>query len=169
MPSTTYLIPSKMNTTLAPHRSMIQLFISLPHLEDIQRLPDGRHLQQHKIKASSTGGYTIKYCGNLTAVQQAQVAHWIYDDIEEAKETVMQFITLAYNKRSILEADPNYLRDGSAESQDEFLLEAAWTVLSKETGSSTDMIHTDVDIECLSIFEQRLSENSAQSGSAGNY
>ncbi|KAG1765239.1 hypothetical protein EDD22DRAFT_755237, partial [Suillus occidentalis] len=27
----------------------------------------------------------------------------------------------------------------------------------------------DVDLECLSVFEQRLFEKSAQSGSAGNY
>jgi hypothetical protein len=31
------------------------------------------------------------------------------------------------------------------------------------------MIHTDVDLEYLSVFEQRLFEKSAQSGSAGSY
>ena len=39
----------------------------------------------------------------------------------------------------------------------------------EQTGRSTDVIHTDVDLECLSVFEQRLFEKSAQSGSAGNY
>jgi hypothetical protein len=39
----------------------------------------------------------------------------------------------------------------------------------KQTGRNTDMIHTDVDLEYLLVFEQRLFEKSAQSGSAGNY
>ncbi|KAG2338085.1 hypothetical protein BDR05DRAFT_969525, partial [Suillus weaverae] len=43
------------------------------------------------------------------------------------------------------------------------------TTLLKETSRSTDVIHMDVDLECLSVFEQRLFEKSAQSGSAGNY
>ncbi|KAG2346981.1 hypothetical protein BDR05DRAFT_958441 [Suillus weaverae] len=76
---------------------------------------------------------------------------------------------LAYNKRCILEADPNYPRDGTTDVQEEFILEAAWTTLLKETGRSTDMINTDVDQECLSVFEQRLFEKLAESGSAGNY
>ncbi|KAG2348250.1 hypothetical protein BDR05DRAFT_956802 [Suillus weaverae] len=34
---------------------------------------------------------------------------------------------LAYNERSILEADPDYPRDGTTDAQEEFILEAAWT------------------------------------------
>jgi hypothetical protein len=122
----------------------------------------------------------FKYCGDLTAVQQAQVAHWIFDNFEEARETVAQWlgcapfahalsIVLAYNKRSTLEADPGYPTDGTTDAQEEFILDAAWTTLLEQTGRSTDVTHTDVDLECLSVFEQRLFEKSAQSGSAGNY
>ncbi|KAG1765054.1 hypothetical protein EV702DRAFT_1213746, partial [Suillus placidus] len=172
--------PSETDTILAPHKSTIQHLISVPRLEDIQHLPVGRHLQQQGRKVSLTGGYTIKYCGDLTAVQQAQVAHWIFDNIEEARETVVQWlgcapfahalsIMLAHHKRSILEADADYPRDGTMEAQDEFILDTAWMTLLKETGSSTDVIHTDVDLECLSVFEHRLFEKSARSGSAGNY
>ncbi|KAG1777063.1 hypothetical protein EV702DRAFT_970383 [Suillus placidus] len=172
--------PSETDTILAPHKSTIQHLISVPRLEDIQHLPVGRHLQQQGRKVSLTGGYTVKYCGDLTAVQQAQVAHWIFDNIEEARETVVQWlgcapfahalsIMLAHHKRSILEADADYPRDGTMEAQDEFILDTAWMTLLKETGSSTDVIHTDVDLECLSVFEHRLFEKSARSGSAGNY
>ncbi|KAG2348386.1 hypothetical protein BDR05DRAFT_956984 [Suillus weaverae] len=73
---------------------------------------------------------------------------------------------LAYNKRCILEADPNHPRDGTTDMQEEFILEAAWT---KETSRSTDVINTDIDLECPPVFEQRLFEKSAQSDSAGNY
>ncbi|KAG1733172.1 hypothetical protein EDD22DRAFT_368563 [Suillus occidentalis] len=76
---------------------------------------------------------------------------------------------LACNKRSTLEADPGYPGDGTTDAQEEFILDAAWTTLLEQTGRSTDVIHTDVDLECLSVFEQRLFEKSAQSGSAGNY
>jgi hypothetical protein len=62
-----------------------------------------------------------------------------------------------------------YPKDGTTDAQEEFLLKAGWTALLKQTGRSTDVIHTDVDLECLSVFEQRLFEKSAQSGSAGNY
>ncbi|KAG1770555.1 hypothetical protein EV702DRAFT_977910, partial [Suillus placidus] len=164
---------------LVPHKSTIQHLISLPHFEDIQHSPVGRHLQQGR-KMTLTGGYTVKYCGDLTAVQQAHVAQWIFDNIEEAKETVVQWlgcaafthalsIMLAYNTRCILEADPDYPRDGTTDAQEEFILEAAWTTLLKKTGRSTDVINTDVDLECLSVFEQRLFKKLAQSGSAGNY
>jgi hypothetical protein len=78
-------------------------------------------------------------------------------------------IVLAYNKRSILKADPDYPKDGTTGAQEEFFRKAGWTALLKHTGRSTDVIHTDVDLECLSVFEQRLFEKSAQSGSAGNY
>ncbi|KAG1760935.1 hypothetical protein EDD22DRAFT_48374 [Suillus occidentalis] len=76
---------------------------------------------------------------------------------------------LACNKRSTLEANPGYPGDGTTDAQEEFVLDAAWTTLLEQTGRSTDVIHTDVDLECLSVFEQRLFEKSAQSGSAGNY
>ncbi|KAG2750623.1 hypothetical protein P692DRAFT_201787823 [Suillus brevipes Sb2] len=172
--------PPEMETILAPHKSAIQHLISLPRLENMQHLPVGRHLQQQGIKPSLNGGYPIKYCGDLTAVQQAQVAHWIFDNFEEARETVAQWlgcapfahalsIVLAYNKRSTLEADPGYPTDGTTDAQEEFILDAAWTTLLEQTGRSTDVTHTDVDLECLSVFEQRLFEKSAQSGSAGNY
>ncbi|KAG1775944.1 hypothetical protein EV702DRAFT_1233409 [Suillus placidus] len=151
MPSTMCPISPKW-TLLAPHKSTIQHLISLPHLKDVQHLPVGRHLQQQGRKLSLSGGYTIKYCGDLTAVQQAQVAHWIFDNIEEAQETVVQLlgcaafahalsIMLAYNKRCILEADPDYPRDSTTDAQE----------------------------ECLSVFQQRLFEKSAQSDSAANY
>src|SRR5258708_8821424 len=105
-----------MDNILAPHKFTIQYLISLPRLENIQHLPVGRHLQLQGRKVSLTGGYPVKYCGDLTAIQQAQVAHWIYDNFEEARETVVQWlgcapfahalsIVLACNKRSILEAD----------------------------------------------------------------
>ncbi|KAG1834009.1 hypothetical protein DFJ58DRAFT_750229 [Suillus subalutaceus] len=113
----------------------------LPRLEDIQHLPIGRYLQQQGSQASSTGGYTVKYCGDLTAVQQAQVTHWIFDNIEGAQETVVQ---------CILEADPDYPRDGTADAQEEFILETVWSTILNQTGKSTDVIHTDVDLECLS-------------------
>ncbi|KAG1720496.1 hypothetical protein EDB19DRAFT_1835954 [Suillus lakei] len=153
------LYPPEMDTILAQHKSTIQHLVTLPHLEDIQHLPVGCHRQQQGRKASLTGDYTVKYCGDLTAVQQAQVAHWIFDNIEEAQETV----------RCILEADPDYPRDGTTDAQEEFVLEAARTTLLKETGRGTDVVHTDVDLECLLVFEQRLFEKSAQSGSAGKY
>ncbi|KAG1785321.1 uncharacterized protein HD556DRAFT_1450827 [Suillus plorans] len=113
-------------------------------------------------------------------IQQAQVARWRFDNIKDARETVVQWLgcaafahalstMLAYNKRSILEAHPNYPRDGTADAQEEFILGAAWTTLLEQTGRSTDVTHTDVDLECLLVFEQRLFENSAQSGSAGNH
>ncbi|KAG1732043.1 hypothetical protein EDB19DRAFT_1912221 [Suillus lakei] len=120
-----------MDTRLAPHQSTIQHLINLPHLE-----PVGRHLQRQGRKASLTGGYTAKYCGDMTADQRAQVAHWIFDNIEEAQETVVQWlgcgafvhalsIMLASNKRCILEADPDHPRDGTTDVQEEFILEAA--------------------------------------------
>ncbi|KAG1758355.1 hypothetical protein EDD22DRAFT_956979 [Suillus occidentalis] len=158
--------------------SATQYLISLPRLENIHHLPVGRHLQQqgrrlsltihpHPTSHNSTRRGAIKYCGDLTAVQQAQVARWIFDNIKEARETVA--IMLACNKRSTLEADPGYPGDGTTDAQEEFILNAAWTTLLEQTGRSTDVIHTDVDLECLSVFEQRLFEKSAQSGSAGNY
>ncbi|KAG1758303.1 hypothetical protein EDD22DRAFT_1052583 [Suillus occidentalis] len=76
---------------------------------------------------------------------------------------------LACNKRSTLEADPGYPGDDTTDTQEEFILDAAWTTLLEQTGRSTDVIHTGVDLECLSVFEQRLFEKSAQSDSAGNY
>ncbi|KAG1721806.1 hypothetical protein EDB19DRAFT_1646166 [Suillus lakei] len=172
--------PPEMDNILAPHKFTIQYLISLPRLENIQHLPVGRHLQLQGRKVSLTGGYPVKYCGDLTAIQQAQVAHWIYDNFEEARETVVQWlgcapfahalsIVLACNKRSILEADPSYPRDGTTDAQEEFILEAAWATLLEQTGRSTDVTHTDVDLECLSAFEQRLFEKSARSGSAGNF
>ncbi|KAG1829042.1 hypothetical protein DFJ58DRAFT_737497 [Suillus subalutaceus] len=123
-----------------PHKSTIQLLISLPRLKDIQHLPIGHYLQQQQSQVSSTGGYTVKYCGDMTTVQQAQVAHWIFDNIEEVQETVVQWlgcaafahalsIMLACNKRSILEADTDYPRDGTADTQEEFILKAAWPTL----------------------------------------
>ncbi|KAG1852182.1 hypothetical protein F4604DRAFT_1592098, partial [Suillus subluteus] len=122
----------------------------------------------------------VKYCGDLTAVQQAQVTHWIFDNIKEAQETVVQWlgcaafahalsIMLTCNKCSILEAVPDCPRDGTADAQEEFILEATWSTLLNQTGKSTDVIYMDVDLECLSVFKQRLFEKSAQSGSAGNY
>jgi hypothetical protein len=78
-------------------------------------------------------------------------------------------IVLACNKHSTLEADPGYPGDGTTDAQEESILDAAWTTLLEQTSRSTDVIHTDVDLECLSVFEQRLFEKSAQSGSAGNY
>ncbi|KAG1717558.1 hypothetical protein EDB19DRAFT_2001825 [Suillus lakei] len=78
-------------------------------------------------------------------------------------------IVLACNKRSILEADPSYPRDGTTDTQEEFILEATWATLLEQTGRSTDVTHTDVDLECLSAFEQHLFEKSARSGSAGNF
>jgi hypothetical protein len=166
--------PPEMETILAPHKSAIQHLISLPRLENMQHLPAGRHLQQQGIKPSLNGDYPIKYCGDLTAVQQAQVAHWIFDNFEEARETVAQWlgcapfahalsIMLACNKCSTLEADPDYPRDGTTDAQEEFILDAAWTTLLEQTGRCTDVTHTDVDLECLSVFEQRLFEKSAQS------
>ncbi|KAG0691978.1 hypothetical protein DFH29DRAFT_1074083 [Suillus ampliporus] len=150
-------------------RRAVRHLIGVPPPKDIQHLPVGRHLQQNGSKPSLTGGYNIKYCGDLTAVQQAQVAHWIFDNIQEAQENVVHCIMLAHHKRSTLEADPDYPRDGNTEAQEEFILEAAWTTLVKLTGRSTDIIHIDVDLECLSVFEERLFEKSARSGSAGNY
>ncbi|KAG1836093.1 hypothetical protein DFJ58DRAFT_670008 [Suillus subalutaceus] len=75
----------------------------------------------------------------------------------------------AYNKRSISEEDPDCPRGGTTDAQEEFVLEAAWTALLKQIGRSIDGIQTDVDLECLSVFEQRLFEKLAQSCSAGNY
>ncbi|KAG2156784.1 uncharacterized protein EDB93DRAFT_1307406, partial [Suillus bovinus] len=172
--------PPEMDTILTPHKSMIQFLISLPCLEDIQHLPVRRHLQQQGIKVSLTGGYTVKYCGDLTMVQQAQVAHWIFNNIKDTQETVVQClgcaafahalsIMLTYNKHSILEADPDYPREGTTDMQEEFILKAAWMTLLEQTSRSTDVTHTDVDLECLLAFEQCLFENSAQSGSAGNH
>ncbi|KAG1752795.1 hypothetical protein EDB19DRAFT_2035386 [Suillus lakei] len=154
--------PPEMDNILAPHKFTIQYLISLPRLENIQHLPSW---------TSSTAA------GKKS---QAQVAHWIYDNFEEARETVVQWlgcapfahtlsIVLACNKRSILEADPSYPRDGTTDAQEEFILEAAWATLLEQTGRSTDVTHTDVDLECLSAFEQRLFEKSARSGSAGNF
>ncbi|KAG1764691.1 hypothetical protein EV702DRAFT_1215288 [Suillus placidus] len=62
-------------------------------------------------------------------------------------------IMLAYDKHCILEADSDYPRDGTTDAQEEFILEAAWTTLLKETGRSPDVIYTNVDLECLSVFE----------------
>ncbi|KAG1839131.1 hypothetical protein DFJ58DRAFT_733490 [Suillus subalutaceus] len=118
--------PATRKTTLISQLHASCVLIGLPRLEDIQHLPIGRYLQQQGSQASSTGGYTVKYCGDLTAVQQAQVAHWIFDNIEEAQETVVQWlgcaafahalsVMLACNKRSILEADPDYPRDGTTD------------------------------------------------------
>ncbi|KAG2340693.1 hypothetical protein BDR05DRAFT_1002308 [Suillus weaverae] len=137
----------EMDTTRAT-----QIYNTVPHQPSSPQRYPRRHLQQQGRKVSLTGGYTVKYCGDLTAVQQAQVVHWIFDNIVEAQETVVQLlgcaafahalsIMLAYNKRCILEADPDYPRDGTTDAQE----------------------------ECLSVFEQRLLEKLAQSGSAGNY
>ncbi|KAG1739344.1 hypothetical protein EDB19DRAFT_1828911 [Suillus lakei] len=139
------LCPPEMDTVLAQHKSTIQHLVTLPHLEDIQHLPVGCHRQQQGRKASLTGDYTVKYCGDLTAVQQAQAARHLLTHSASCSHT-----TSAVYWR----ADPDYPRDGTTDTQEEFVLEAARTTLLKETGRGTDV---------------RLFEKSAQSGSAGKY
>lgn len=107
----------------------------------------GRYLPQQGRKVSLTGSYTVKFCGDLTAVREARVVN-----VEEAQETGAML-----RLRGILDVDPDYPRDGTMDAQEEFILKATWMTLLKQTGGSTDVTHTDVD-----VFEQRLFEKSLQ-------
>jgi hypothetical protein len=51
--------------------------------EDIQHFSTSGTSCAAESKLSFTGGYTVKYCGNLTAIRQAQVAQWIIDNIRD--------------------------------------------------------------------------------------
>jgi hypothetical protein len=56
--------------------------------------------------------------------------------------------------------------DESDKTQQEFLLKCAWEHLDKKTGAN--IVFADVDLECLAALEERMFEDSAKAGIAGN-
>ncbi|KAH7907178.1 hypothetical protein BJ138DRAFT_1014934 [Hygrophoropsis aurantiaca] len=169
--------PDEIHQILTRHISTLCKLLECPDPDGYSDLPVGQYLISHNQSPLTTGGYSIKFCGDFTARAYAEVANWFHHNVPGAKSGSHRWLgcaplahaltlLIAHRQRQIFEALPEFPTDGSEEEQMAFLLKHAWDDLDTKTG--TQALFVDVDLECLAALEARMFEDSIHAGSAGN-
>ncbi|KAJ7109223.1 hypothetical protein C8R44DRAFT_986254 [Mycena epipterygia] len=156
----------ELDNILSPHTDTLLSILNRP-LEDNLNIPSIKYI----ILAKEI---TVRFAGDLTLQEQAQIMNWFYHRVPDAKNTVPKWagcppyahaITLVIAKRNEeafrqLEGFP---LGGTESQQQEALWNLAWRRQRRAAG-----VHTvDVDHECLGLLEQWMFESSNRAGVAG--
>ncbi|KAG1896367.1 uncharacterized protein F5891DRAFT_958746, partial [Suillus fuscotomentosus] len=103
---------------------------------------------------------TVPYCGDLSLIDCAQIANWVYHHIPGASKQIVNWLNCAtYAHACTIVSLPTLEEEANA------ILQAAW--LDLQLSYDMSAMDVDVDLECLSILEQRMFELSLAAG-AGN-
>ncbi|KAJ6601491.1 hypothetical protein B0H10DRAFT_1824052 [Mycena sp. CBHHK59/15] len=139
-----------------------------------------RSSPQRASEALRNGG--IPFTGGLDLVDCARVSNWFYSVIPGAKSHVVLWlgrvplahaytlVIAARNRKEIIrrlkDGRMKEGKSGQARHIEADILEAAWEY--QMTRPLSVLRAVDVDRECLGAFEERLFEDSAAAGRAGN-
>ncbi|KAF4610452.1 hypothetical protein D9613_006555 [Agrocybe pediades] len=192
--SPSHAYTKEIDAMLRPYRLLLQLLLDFSFEgPDKDRLPDGLvvpcvNVIKQRIEARRNSGaqihrslrfaeHMITEYGDISHETHAQILNWIYNEVPGAKDGVRWFqhvadthavtIFIAATKRDGFEKDADYPRAGTHDEIRNFLWQKAWEYQC-EHFVPFEPPGVDVDQECISLFENRLFENSKQSGKAGN-
>ncbi|KAH7919295.1 hypothetical protein BV22DRAFT_1051142 [Leucogyrophana mollusca] len=168
--------PAEIHQILSLHTTTLHKLLEHPHPDNYTDLPVGQYLSALQHAPSTTGGYSVKFCGEFTDLEYAQIANWFYHNIPGAQSVVHTWLgcaplahalTLVITQRQYdtFKLLLDFPIDGPDDHKSVFVLQRAWEYLDEKTGT---MAFVDVDLECLTIFEERMFENSVRAGIAGN-
>lgn len=168
---------------LAPHQELLTRLVYQPEevVDFVPALDDVSVAQESGRRTlESLKNGLIPHTGELSLLERGQINNWIVNNIREARKNQNLWIgrvayahavtlILASRHRERFLREPEFPRNASAADQQTFILQAAYRH-QKEHVSEEYLLHgVDVDRECLFLFEERLFENSAAAGSAGNH
>ncbi|KAJ7086352.1 hypothetical protein B0H15DRAFT_782057 [Mycena belliarum] len=168
----------EIDTVLRPHLKELEALLTDPDGDhpDIPALEFARAQKKSKTKTTEMlrqGG--IPYTGDLRSIDCARVANWFYNCVAGAKEATHMWLgrvplghaytilIASHHRQSILDEIQGDSRYTTMERQTA-IFHIAW---GYQVGRPTFRF-TDVDRECLGIFEERLFEDSHEAGRAGN-
>ncbi|KAF9236619.1 hypothetical protein BU15DRAFT_63878 [Melanogaster broomeanus] len=162
--------PVNIHEMLSRYIPELQALLENPAPDAHPHLPVTQYLLRKGQPPDSSGSYPIKYCGDLTLVECAQITKWFFDHVPGAQGTVHMWLgsvplahalTLVIAQRQL--SPMLHLQEGEELTT---TLQAAWEYLINQTGKAREAI--DVNRECLLAFEERLFEDSLAAGIAGN-
>lgn len=162
----------------------------IPLLDSILRIPDSgtrrriipvldwlRDNKDHKFEYGIPSG-TVPYTGDLSPLEQAQVANWFYYSIPDTQTDINKWLgapalTHAYtifivtrNTDIFMGSYPLDFQQANPNEREAFLWSSAWEYLKDPNTFYKPVI--DFDLECLAILEEQMFEYSARVGISGN-
>ncbi|EPQ59388.1 hypothetical protein GLOTRDRAFT_70775 [Gloeophyllum trabeum ATCC 11539] len=170
---------AEIKTVLTPHQELLTRLTYQP--EDVtEYIPALEDILSNDHGPESLRSGTVPHTGELSLVERAQVGSWFIHNITDARAKQSLWVgRAAYahavtlllanrHKEQILQ-ESKYPHNGTRAEQDAFILEKAYEHQKGSVGDEYLSADTDVDQECLLSFEERLFENSAAAGVAGNH
>ncbi|KAF8833214.1 hypothetical protein BDN67DRAFT_986172 [Paxillus ammoniavirescens] len=78
--------------TLSEHIPELQALLQAPQPKAHQHLPVAQYLLQKKQHPDTTGAYPVKFWGDFTILQRAQIANWFFNRIPGAQHSVHMWL-----------------------------------------------------------------------------
>ncbi|KAH7907135.1 hypothetical protein BJ138DRAFT_1215655, partial [Hygrophoropsis aurantiaca] len=162
---------------LRPQTDTLQKLLNFPDPMHYCDLPVGQYLISKNQSPLTTGGYGIKFSGDLNPLEYAGIANWFHHHIPGAKNAPHAWLgcaplahaftlIVAHQKQHVFQCLPDFPSSASVNEQSAFILNSAWKSLQQKTKHQG--IYVDVDKECLWALERRMFEDSMDAGRAGN-
>ncbi|KAF4621743.1 hypothetical protein D9613_012157 [Agrocybe pediades] len=191
--SPTYAYTEEIDAALRPYRALLQLLLHfsfegpdesslpddllVPSVDVVKKRIEERRNGAQVHRALQFAEQMILEYGDISLKRHAQILNWIHNEMPGAKDGVMWWhhvvdahavtIFIAATKRDLFEQDADFPRTGTHIEQRNFLWKKAWEYQC-EHNMALEPPGVDVDRECIRLFEDRLFENSKESGMAGN-
>ncbi|KAG2076574.1 hypothetical protein BDR04DRAFT_1003039 [Suillus decipiens] len=180
---------TNINEALAPHSQLLTDILEQPDpVKMCNTVPVIRYLADLSEKTGRRHT-TVPYCSDLSLTNCTQIANWIYHHIPGASNQIINWLNCAtyahtctiviakHEKNQLQEMAENILTEHHSlapdmvptltpEEQENAILQAAWLDLQLSYNPSS--MDIDIDLECLSILEQRMFELSLAAGAAGD-
>ncbi|EIW84332.1 hypothetical protein CONPUDRAFT_142660 [Coniophora puteana RWD-64-598 SS2] len=174
-----YPCPPDIASILLPHvERLCQLWMS-PDSVNPDDFPVMEYVRSYRKPKNNFGQYNIPHTGDLTTLEQAQIANWFYCHVtQSSKESIHVLswlecaplahaytIVVAHKKRQQFHSSPSFNTSLPEKEQVRLIFRMAWTDLSLY---SSQLDPTDVDRECLGQLEDRMFQKTYDAGLAGN-
>lgn len=160
--------PDDVHLVLSSHVDELQTLLKDLHPECHPDHPVSQYLLKKEQRADSSGGYSIKFYGNLSIIERAQVANWFFHNIPGAQQTIHLWLGCSplAHAFTLLIAHQEFGQLSTNREERSRQLQTAWEYLVERTGTGFNPV--DVDHECLSALEERMFTDSVEAGAAGN-
>jgi hypothetical protein len=174
--------PPHIGDILSPHTVTLATIISDSSLEShmLDSLPAVEYAREralakrHRTRRGYEQLHLVPFTGDISDLEQAQIANWIYHNVPGAKKSPMDWIgrvamahaltiVIASHHKTVLMKHSS-LDSLPQEQQEETLLSLAWQDI-QTNGSHARSVN--VEQECLRLLEERMFEESAAAGKAG--
>ncbi len=171
----------EIHNILEPHQAVLEMLVCWDPISGKSPVPatDYILLKQGFGEPEAIKRGMVPFTGDLDTEQQAQIKNWIYKKVVGAPSELHKWmggvafahavtLVIAHRDHSLILQDEDFPAEGSADAQEAFILDKAWSRQKDVRRNSDEQTYfVDVDRECLQDFERRLFERSKDAGPAG--